>query len=398
MDDFYKVRGSNKPANKSNAPSLLRIGLSAGYLNLAEKSGGRRPSDSTPPQESNGDKTLTISALSTASEDPATLNLIKAAQAIASQKHGYSIDKNNLDPVTLAALSALGQFSHATNGVLVNVIDPSTPSGGITYNQISPPSLPPNVHSTPPAGGTAGGFFKNLRGDTANTQPPSWESSNHSNLHLFSKLQTTFNRDYSSTLHSLSYLNPRTSTASNPSMGTIAHLPVRMGLTIQPIPEPERWHEGPYCHIYIAACENIDHYRAKVRPAIRAFVNQIEGSGIGIKDDSTHGSENGGAVPTPSTPIGSTKKTAGKPTANEKALERAGLAAGKTSFVLLRIVYDSRTVGISAVGTSLCLFLLVDLKDLLRRMQGLHLMRVEVLEAFVQVVKEEAWFHPAAGG
>jgi hypothetical protein len=104
-----------------------------------------------------------------------------------------------------------------------------------------------------------------------------------------------------------------------------------MGLTIQPIPEPERWHEGPYCHIYIAACENIDHYRAKVRPAIRAFVNQIEGSGIGIKDDSTHGSENGGAVPTPSTPIGSAKKTAGKPTANEKALERAGLAAGKTS-------------------------------------------------------------------
>jgi len=126
-----------------------------------------------------------------------TLNLIKAAQAIASQMHGYSIDKNNLDPVTLAALSALGQFSHATNGVLVNVIDPRPHRGGITYNQTSSPSLLSNVHSTPPAGGTAGGFFKNLRGDTANTQPPSWESSNHSNLHLFSKLHTTFNRDYS---------------------------------------------------------------------------------------------------------------------------------------------------------------------------------------------------------
>jgi hypothetical protein len=228
---------------------------------------------------------------------------------------------------------------------MVNVIDPSTPSGGITYNQTSPPSLPPNVLSTPPAGGTAGGFFKNKNvcRDTANTQPHCWESSNHSNLHLFSKLQTTFNRVYSSTLHLLLYSNPRTSTASNPSMGTMAHLPVRMGLTIQPIPKPERWHEGPYCHIYIAACENIDHYR----PAIRAFVNQIEGSCIGIKDDSTHGSDNGGVVSTPSTstPMGSAKKTAGKPMANEKALERAGLAAGKTTFVLLRIVYDSRTVG-----------------------------------------------------
>jgi hypothetical protein len=234
--------------------------------------------------------------------------------------------------------------------VLVNVINPSTPSGGITYNQTSPPSLPPNVHSTPPEAGTTGGFFKNLCGDTANKEPTSWESSNHSNLNLFSKLQTTFNRDYSSTLHSLSYSNPWTSTPSNPSMGTIVHLPVRMGLMIQPKPEPKRWHEGPYCHIYIAACENIDHYRAKVHPVIRTFVNQIEGSGIDIKDDSTHGSGNGGTVSTPSTPMLSAKKTAGKPTANEKALERVGLAASKTSFVLLRILYESRTVGYIAVN------------------------------------------------
>ena len=57
------------------------------------------------------------------------------------------------------------------------------------------------------------------------------------------------------------------------------------------------------------------------------FVNQIEGSGIGIKDDSTHCSDNGGAVSTPSTPMVSAKKTTGKPTVNEKALERTGLAA-----------------------------------------------------------------------
>ena len=102
--------------------------------------------------------------------------------------YGYSIDKNDLDPVTLAA------FSHATNGVLVNVIDPSTPSRWITYIKPVHHPYPQRAHHTT-RGRKGGGFFKNLRGDTANTQPFSWESSNHSNLHLFSKLQTTFNRD-----------------------------------------------------------------------------------------------------------------------------------------------------------------------------------------------------------
>jgi hypothetical protein len=87
---------------------------------------------------------------------------------------------------------------------------------------------------------------------------------------------------------------------------------------------------------------------------LELFVNQIEGSGIGIgiKDDSTHCSDNGGAVSTPSTPMVSAKKTTGKPTVNEKALERAGFDAStsKTSCVLLRIVYDSRTVGYIAVN------------------------------------------------
>ncbi|KAL3791751.1 hypothetical protein HJC23_007518 [Cyclotella cryptica] len=333
MDDFDGIRKTDSnSSNSDDSPSLLRIGLSAGFISLAQ-SRGRRGPKSTIDQGTNGNKPSRqrTSALSTASEDSSTLALIKAAQGIASQKsYGSSINKSNLDAVTLAALSALGQFSHASNGVLVNVIDPSTPAGGITYNQTSPASLPPNVHSSPPAAGKGGGLFKNLRGDNHNTPPPSWEGNAHANLNLFSKMQTTFSRDYASTLHSLSYSNPRTSTASKPSMGTIAHLPVRLGLTIQPISDPDRWHEGPYCHIYIAPCENIDHYRAKVRPAIRAFVNQIEGSGIGIKDDSNHGSEANSCAPRTSTPMGSAKKSANKPTANEKALEKAGLAAGKT--------------------------------------------------------------------
>ena len=373
MDDFYKVKGVDGGDNghqnddepnsdvdaESDSPSLLRVALSAGYIHLAQtrrgppvSSNSRNPS--SPAQGSTTDSTpkATSSALSTASQDHATLNLIKAAQAIASQKsHNTPIDKTNIDPITLAALSSLGQFSQASNGVLVNIIDPTTPhnagNNGVTYNQTSPASLPPNltVNTPPTAGKAVGGLFKTLqKGHAASSHnTPSWEQSNaiHSNLHLFSKLQTTFTRDYNSTLHSLSYSNPRTSTTASPSMGTIAHLPIRLGLTIQPISDPDRWHEGPYCHVYIAACDNVDHYRAKVRPAIRAFVNQIEGSGIGIQEDSRHngrmespdsGHNTASSSPPPppmSTPM-SGKKV--KPnTANEKALVKAGLAAGKTS-------------------------------------------------------------------
>lgn len=380
MDDYSKVKGvdgehnghhnddkSNGDNNtESDSPSLLRVALSAGYIHLAQNKRGPRVSSnnnpSSPAQSSTSDSTAkaTSSALSTASQDCATLNLIKTAQAIASQKsHNTPIDKTNIDPITLAALSSLGQFSQASNGVLVNIIDPTTPhtagSSGITYNQTSPASLPPNstINTPPTAGKAVGGLFKTLqKGHAAShNNTPSWEQSNaiHSNLHLFSKLQTTFTRDYNSTLHSLSYSNPRTSTISNPSMGTIAHLPIRLGLTIQPIPDPDRWHEGPYCHVYIAACDNVDHYRAKVRPAIRAFVNQIEGSGIGIQEDNSrhngkmevpftaaannngHNTASSSSPPPPpkSTPM-SGKKV--KPnTANEKALVKAGLAAGKTS-------------------------------------------------------------------
>lgn len=270
MDDFYKVRGlegnNNNSSSRtdnalhnvesSDAPSLLRVALSAGYINLAAQNNRRGGRSSSSPQhgnshDSNGNsatnttastKTLKTSALSTASQDTSTINLIKAAQAIAtaskSQHHGSSIDH---DPTTLAALSSLGQFSHASNGVLVNIIDPSTPASGVvTYNQASPASLPPpNNNSIPPntpptPNNKPGGLlFKTLKSNTEKSQPSSsWEGTT-ANLHLFDKLSTTFSRDYNSTLHSLSYSNPRTSTASNPSMGTIAHLPVRLGLTVQ---------------------------------------------------------------------------------------------------------------------------------------------------------------------
>eukprot|EP00978_Attheya_sp_CCMP212_P029292 scaffold103588_cov50-Attheya_sp.AAC.4 len=49
---------------------------------------------------------------------------------------------------------------------------------------------------------------------------------------------------------------------------------------VQPttITDPAEWHGGPYCHVYLAACDNLDHYRIKVRPALQAFVSQMEGA------------------------------------------------------------------------------------------------------------------------
>lgn len=39
--------------------------------------------------------------------------------------------------------------------------------------------------------------------------------------------------------------------------------------------DPSEWHQLSLCHVYIAACENLEHYRTKVKPAIQAFLSQI---------------------------------------------------------------------------------------------------------------------------
>jgi trafficking protein particle complex subunit 10 len=38
----------------------------------------------------------------------------------------------------------------------------------------------------------------------------------------------------------------------------------------------EDWHLTPYCYVYFAACENIDHYRTKIKPSIQIFLSQLE--------------------------------------------------------------------------------------------------------------------------
>ncbi|KAG7337664.1 hypothetical protein IV203_037004 [Nitzschia inconspicua] len=41
---------------------------------------------------------------------------------------------------------------------------------------------------------------------------------------------------------------------------------------------PAEWHTGSFCHVYIAACESLDHCQTKVKPVLQAFLSQTESS------------------------------------------------------------------------------------------------------------------------
>jgi trafficking protein particle complex subunit 10 len=156
----------------------------------------------------------------------------------------------------------------------VNFIDPTTP--GILHQES--------------ASNSKYSFMAPSLGKNSTNDPGS-------SLNLYELLTSSFERDYGSTLHSVPYEHPRTGTPGN-----IERLPIRTVLTqshgtahalvgdagipwggtagaaAAPVSDPAEWHNGPYCHVYIAACEGLDHYRSKVRPSLQAFVSQIEGA------------------------------------------------------------------------------------------------------------------------
>ena len=114
-------------------------------------------------------------------------------------------------------------------------------------------------------------------------------------LELYEKLSNSFEEDYRSTLRQVPYKHIRSGRNE-----IIDELPVRpvltrshgggsgangdaltawggtAGMAAAPVSDPAEWHKGPFCHVYIAACENMQTYRNKVRPSVQAFVSQIE--------------------------------------------------------------------------------------------------------------------------
>jgi len=130
---------------------------------------------------------------------------------------------------------------------------------------------------------------------------------------VYENLTFIFERDYGSTLRSVQYKNIRTGETN-----IISILPVRPVITrhgssssgtvtvggknevntpwggtvstaILPASDPSEWHTGPFCHVYIAACESTDHYRTKIRPSLRAFVSQLESTASNTAGNSQGG-------------------------------------------------------------------------------------------------------------
>jgi len=127
-------------------------------------------------------------------------------------------------------------------------------------------------------------------------------------LELYEKLSSTFEEEHRSTLRQVPYKHIRSGRNE-----IIDELPVRpvltrshggtgangdaltawggtAGMAAAPVSDPAEWHKGPFCHVYIAACENMHDYRNKVRPSVQAFVSQIESAANNYNSNAGDGS------------------------------------------------------------------------------------------------------------
>lgn len=109
-------------------------------------------------------------------------------------------------------------------------------------------------------------------------------SSSAKPVRLYEKFTAIFEREYNSTLSFVPY-----SLIRNNSNGVIEKLPISTvvarshgGGVLLPDDDTAKsafhdysW-ERPYCHVYLAACESLEHYRTKVKPSIQAFCSQLE--------------------------------------------------------------------------------------------------------------------------
>jgi hypothetical protein len=121
-------------------------------------------------------------------------------------------------------------------------------------------------------------------------------------VQLYEKFAAVFERDYASKLSYVPYQLFR-----NNSSGVIETLPVKtivarshgggMVLSDDTAAVHDYSWERPYCHVYLAACESLEHYRTKVKPSIQAFVSQLESAtkSASRQSSSDSGSNHGGS-------------------------------------------------------------------------------------------------------
>ena len=171
----------------------------------------------------------------------------------------------------------------------VNFIDPTTKPKIASAPASAPPMLATNAAKPDNLLQQQSMLAKRVGSTTSQVSVVSTQIEN-----VYEKLTNVFEEEYKSTIRSVQHKNPRTG-----EVNTIRSLPVRPVITMAggktecrspisaawgasnsmlPGSDPSEWHNGPICHVYIAACENVDHYRTKVRPSLKAFVSQLESS------------------------------------------------------------------------------------------------------------------------
>ena len=217
-----------------------------------------------------------VSDVEDAAEE-AHIHAAKSNDFIAKMVAGFSEIKERSKtskPVQQIVMPAGNETKAVNTRVIVNFIDPTTTGGG---SSVTTDAASQKFKFMSPMGGKASGNDSTL------------------SLDLFDKFNAIFTANYDCTLHAVPYENFRSG-----SPATINKLPVQTVLTrshgagetgaIGDVPwggasaagvaltDPAEWHNSPYCHVFIAACEGLEHYRTKVRPALQAFVSQVEGS------------------------------------------------------------------------------------------------------------------------
>mmetsp|Transcript_44352 Transcript_44352/g.50195 ORF Transcript_44352/g.50195 Transcript_44352/m.50195 type:complete len:1544 (-) Transcript_44352:65-4696(-) len=189
----------------------------------------------------------------------------------------------------------------------VNFIDPTTKMETVASSPKSSSSVATSFNTTKPTNMLQQQSILHRRDSdssaSSNSSPSAIEN-------VYENLTSIFEHDYGSTLRSVQYKNIRTGETN-----IISSLPVRPVITrhgsiggtgsssgtnevntpwggstaILPVSDSSEWHTGPFCHVYIAACESTVHYRTKIRPSLRAFVSQLESA-----PSNTSGNQQGG--------------------------------------------------------------------------------------------------------
>jgi len=289
----------------SGGAGFFSLGES-GIAERARKLKEERSKSMTSPEKSGASTDIADDNVSIVSRDESVASAIFDKASLHEFDH-LLISNQAEEPENLLHQSLVGGFQRLTAqrqdasdavtdeqrrySATINFIDPTTK-----------PKIAPSPASAPPMLATTASQPSNLlqqqsmlakRVGSTTSQASNITNSPPLIENVYEKLTHIFKQEYGSTLRSVQHKNPRTGETN-----TVRSLPVRPVLTMagsnravanestawgatsgmMPVSDPSEWHTGPLCHVYIAACENVDHYRTKVRPSLKVFVSQLESS------------------------------------------------------------------------------------------------------------------------